>query len=128
VHRAAAEGPCGTVSYRLGDGQQGVDGVIVPGTRTVLVTLGAARSTQALLDRLNDLTTASIARCYDRAGAEALARQRLAASGRVVTFRIEHLDGGSMKAFQDRIDQGCSVIPGFGSAADGYGIVVTIRE
>jgi hypothetical protein len=95
---------------------------------TVIVMKGAARLTFDLLDELGDLAVASTARCYDRAGAEALARERLAASGRTVTFRIEHLDGGSVEAFQDRIDQGCSVIPGFGPADDGYGIVVTIRE
>jgi hypothetical protein len=77
---------------------------------------------------LADLPDESTERCYDRAGVEALARERLAASGRTVTFRVEHLDGGSVQRFQDRIDDGCSVIPGFSPAADGYGIEVTIRE
>jgi hypothetical protein len=122
------DGPCGMVSQADGAGGRSVDGVIDPQTRKVLVMTGAARSTLELLDRLGDLAVASIARCYDRAGAEALARERLAASGRTVTFRVEHLGGGSVDAFQDRIDQGCSVIPGFGPADDGYGIVVTIRE
>lgn len=122
------EGPCGMVSHPDGTGGRSVDGVIDAQTHTVIVMKGAARSTFDLLDGLGDLPLASTARCYDRAGAEALARARLAASGRTVTFRIEHLDGGSVEAFQDRIDQGCSVIPGFGPADDGYGIVVTIRE
>lgn len=128
VHSPFAEGPCGTVSHDDGAGTRSVDGVIDTQTHTVIVTTGAARSTLELLDHLGDLPVASTARCYDRAGAEALARERLAASGRTVTFRVEHLDGGSVKALQDRIDDGCSVIPGFGAADDGYGIVVTIRE
>jgi hypothetical protein len=128
VRAPLAEGPCGAVSHDDGAGARSVDGVVDPRTHTVTVSSGAARSTLALLDRLGDLAVASTARCYDRAGAEALARARLASSGRTVTFRVEHLDGGSVKPFQDRIDQGCSVIPGFGAAEDGYGIVVTIRE
>ncbi len=124
VRSPLAEGRCGMVTHDAG----AVDGTVDPRTRTVLVMRGAARSTLALLDRLGDLATASTARCYDRAGAEALARDRLAASGRTVTFRVEHLEGGSVQPFQDRIDDGCSVIPGFGAADDGYGIVVTIRE
>jgi hypothetical protein len=128
VSSPVADGPCGSVNHGDGAGERSVDGMIDAQTHTVLVSTGAARSTLAILDRLDDLAVASTARCYDRAGAEALARGRLAASGRTVTFRIEHLAGGSVKAFQDRIDQGCSVIPGFGAAGDGYGIVVTIRE
>ena len=116
------------VTHADGAGARAVDGTVDPATRRVLVMQGAAQSTYELLDSLGDLATASTARCYDRAGAEALARDRLAASRRTVTFRLEHLDGGSVKAFQDRIDEGCSVIPGFAAASDGYGIVVTIRE
>jgi hypothetical protein len=128
VDRAMAEGPCGMVSQPDGTGAWTVDGVLDTQTHTVIVMQGPARSTLELLDQLDDLAVASTARCYDRAGAEALARERLAASGRTVTFHIEHLDGGSVDAFQDRIDEGCSVIPGFSPADDGYGIVVTIRE
>jgi hypothetical protein len=128
VDRSMAEGPCGTVSHLQSDGSWSVDGVIDAPTRTVLVMVVAARSTLKLLDHMGDLATASTERCYDRAGVEALAREWLAATGRTVTFRVEHLDGGSVKAFQDRIDEGCSVIPGFGPASDGYGIVVSIRE
>lgn len=128
LDRSMAEGPCGTVSYAGGDGSRSIDGVVDVRHRTVIITLSAARSTLDLLDRVADLADASTERCYDRAGAEALARERLAASGRTVTFRVEHLDGGSVERFQDRIDEGCSVIVGFGSAADGYGIEVTIRQ
>ena len=128
IPRSMAEGPCGTVSYAGGDGSRSIDGVVDVRTRTVTITLTAARSTLDLLDRLTDLPDASIERCYDRAGAETLARERLAASGRTVKFNVEHLDGGSVQRFQDRIDEGCSVIVGFGSAADGYGIEVAIRE
>jgi hypothetical protein len=128
VSSSVADGPCGMVSHDDGAGARSVDGTIDPRTHTVLVTAGPAQSTLALLDGLGDLPAASTARCYDRAGAETLARTRLAASGRTVSFSIEHLAGGSVKAFQDRIDEGCSVIPGFSAADDGYGIVVTIRE
>jgi hypothetical protein len=129
--RAAApfeDGPCGSVTHDDGAGGRSVDGVIDTQTRTVLVTTGAARSTYELLDGLGDLTTASIARCYDRTGVEALARDRLAASGRTVTFSYDHLESGSVDELQDRIDDGCSVIPGFAAADDGYGIVVVIRD
>jgi hypothetical protein len=128
IPRSMAEGPCGTVSYAGGDGSRSIDGVVDVRTRTVTITLTAARSTLDLLDRVADLADASIERCYDRAGAEALARERLAASGRTVTFRVEHLDGGTVERFQDRIDEGCTVIVGFGSAADGYGIEVALRH
>jgi hypothetical protein len=98
-------------------------------TRTVTVTVTAARSTLDLLSGdFDDLAEASTERCYDRAGAESLARQRIAPTGRAVTFRHEHLDGGSTEPFQRRLDEGCAVIPGFGAAGDGYGIEVTIRE
>jgi hypothetical protein len=126
--RPVEEGRCGTVTHSDGAGARSVDDTVDVEGHTVDVMRGPARSTVALLDRLGDLATASLARCYDREGAEALARERLAASGRTVTFDIEHLDGGSVKEFQDRIDEGCSVIPGFRAADDGYGIVVTIRE
>jgi hypothetical protein len=123
-----ADGPCGSVTHDDGNGGRSVDGVIDTEKRVVLVTTGAARSTYELLDRLGDLTAASIARCYDRAGVEALARDRLAASGRTVSFSYDHLESGSVDALEDRIDDGCSVIPGFSAADDGYGIVVVVRD
>jgi hypothetical protein len=128
VNRSLADGPCGTVSHLQDDGTRSVDGVINAPTRTVLVMAVAARSTLELLNRLDDLPDASVARCYDRAGAEALARDRIASPRHPVTFRHEHLDSGSVEKLQARIDEGCSVIAGFGTAPDGYGIVVTIRE
>ena len=96
----------------------------------IVITQTAARSTLELLTpdrRRPTLTDASVDRCYDRAGVEALARDRLAASGRTVTFTVAHLDGGTVaSAARTRIDEGCAVIVGFGPADDGYGIEVAI--
>jgi hypothetical protein len=128
VHWAMDEGPCGTVSHLQDDGSRSLDGVVDAPTRTVLVMAVAARSTQALLNSLERLPDESAARCYDRAGAEALARRRIASPRHPVTFDVGHLGSGSVEPLQSRIDEGCSVIAGFGAAADGYGIVVTIRE
>jgi hypothetical protein len=128
VRRTTDEGPCGTVSHMLDDGTRSLDGVVDAATRTVLVMGVPARSTQELLNTLERLPGESAARCYDRAGAEALAGERIASARHPLTFRVEHLESGSVENLQARIDEGCSVIAGFGAAADGYGIVVTIRE
>jgi hypothetical protein len=128
VNRSMDEGPCGTVSALQGASSRSVDGVIDAPTHTVIVTVVAARSTLDLLNRLEGLPDVSAERCYDRAGVEALARKRIVASGHPLTFRVEHLDGGSVDNLQSRIDEGCSVIAGFSPAPDGYGIVVAIRE
>jgi hypothetical protein len=128
VEPSMDEGPCGTVSHLQDDGTRSVDGVIDVPTHTVIVMGVAARSTLDLLNGLDELPAASAERCYDRAGAETLARERIASPGHRVTFRVEHLDSGSVDNLQARLDEGCSVIAGFGAAPDGYGIVVTIRE
>jgi hypothetical protein len=128
VRRVMDEGPCGTVSHLQDDGTWSLDGVIEPPSRTVLVMAVAARSTLELLNGLEKLPYESAARCYDRAGVEALARERIASPRHPLTFDIGHLESGSVDMLQDRIDDGCSVIAGFGAARDGYGIVVSIRE
>jgi hypothetical protein len=128
VRRSIGEGPCGTVTHLQDDGSRSLDGVMDASTKTALIMPVAARSTLALLNTLESLPDESAARCYDRAGAEALARERIASPGHPLTFSVEHLESGSVEPLQSRIDEGCSVIAGFSPAADGYGIVVTIRE
>ena len=62
------------------------------------------------------LVHASTARCYDDAGAEALARDGSSCAQHPVTVEFEHFDGKSVEPLQSRIDDGCSVIAGFGTA------------
>jgi hypothetical protein len=130
VDRSMAEGPCGSVTHPDGMGGRSIDGMIDTTKHEVIVTVNAARSTLDLLDDpgLMGLVQASTARCYDDAGAEALAREHLESPRHPVTVRFEHFDGKSVEPLQSRIDDGCSVIAGFDSAGDAYGIVVVIRH
>jgi hypothetical protein len=75
-----------------------------------------------------NLADESAKRCLDDAGAEALARQRVESPEHHVTVKFEHFDGESVEPLQSRLDEGCSVIAGIGTADDGYGIHVTIRH
>jgi len=124
------DGPCGTITHSDGIGGRSIDGVVDTGKREVIVISGAARSTDDLLysPRVLGLTHESAERCLDDAGAEALARERLESPGHPVTVTFEHFDGESAEPLQSRIDEGCSVIAGIGTAGDGYGISVTIRH
>jgi hypothetical protein len=130
VDRSMVEGPCGSVTHPDGMGGRSIDGMIDTTKHEVLVTVNAARSTLDLLDgpETMRLVQASTARCYDDAGAAALARERLESPRHPVTVRFEHFKGESVEPLQSRIDEGCSVIAGFGTAGDAYGIQVTIRH
>ena len=45
-----------------------------------------------------------------------------------MTVEFEHFDGESVEPLQSRIDEGCSVIAGFGTVGDANGIKVVIRH
>jgi len=124
------EGPCGSVTHPDGMGDRSIDGMIDTQKREVIVTMGASRSTNDLLDSpaTTALVQASTARCYDDAGAEALARERLESPQHPVTVEFEHFAGKSVEPLQSRIDDGCSVIAGFGTVGDANGIRVVIRH
>jgi hypothetical protein len=126
-----AEGPCGSVTHPDGfGGGRSIDGMVDTQKHQVIVTVGASRSTNDLLDSPvgMSLVHASTARCYDDAGAEALARERLETPQHPVTVEFEHFDGKSVEPLQSRIDDGCSVIAGFGTVGDANGIRVVIRH
>jgi hypothetical protein len=130
VDTTMQEGPCGSVTHPDGMGGRSIDGMVDTHKHEVIVTANAARSTLDLLDSpgLTGLVDESAARCYDDAGAEALARQRLESPKHTVTVQFEHFDGESVEPLQSRIDEGCSVIAGFGTTGDAYGIRVVIRH
>jgi hypothetical protein len=130
VDRSLQEGPCGSVTHPDGMGGRSIDGMIDTGKREVLVSVNASRSTLDLLDGPETMRVvqASTARCYDDAGAEALARARLESPQHPVTVRFEHFKGESVEPLQSRLDEGCSVIAGFGTAGDADGIAVVIRH
>lgn len=124
------EGPCGSITHPDGMGDRSIDGMVDSAKHQVIVTEGASRSTNDLLDSPvgMSLVQASTARCYDDAGAEALARDRLESPQHPVTVEFEHFDGKSVEPLQSRIDDGCSVIAGFGTVGDANGIKVVIRH
>jgi hypothetical protein len=130
VDRSMDEGPCGSVTHPDGMGGRSIDGMIDTTEHEVLVTVNASRSTLDLLDSPATMAVvdASTARCYDDAGAEALARERLESPRHPATVRFEHFKGKSVEPLQSRLDEGCSVIAGFGTAGDAYGIRVVIRH
>jgi hypothetical protein len=130
VLTAMTEGPCGSVTHPDGMGDRSIDGMVDTTKHEVIVIQGASRSTNDLLDSPvgMQLVRESTARCYDDAGAEALARERLESPQHPVTVEFEHFKGESVEPLQSRIDDGCSVIAGFGTAGDAYGIHVTIRH
>ena len=123
-------GPCGSVTHPDGFGGRSIDGVVDTQKHRVIVTVSAARSTLDLLDSPVGirLVHESAARCYDDAGAEALARRRLESPRHPVTVEFEHFDGESVEPLQSRIDEGCSVVAGVGTAGDAHGIKVLIRH
>lgn len=130
VLESLREGPCGSVTHPDGMGDRSIDGMVDTQKHQVIVTQGASRSTNDLLDSPVGmaLVNESTARCYDDAGAEALARERLESPQHPVTVELEHFDGKSVEPLQSRIDDGCSVIAGLGTVGDAYGIRVVIRH
>jgi hypothetical protein len=124
------DGPCGAVMHADGMGGRTSDGMIDTTKHEVAVISIAARSTEDLLysPQVTGLSDESAERCLDDAGAEALARERVESPKHPVTVTFEHFDGESVEPLQSRIDEGCSVIAGIGTADDGYGIQVTIRH
>jgi hypothetical protein len=124
------DGPCGTVTHSDGMGGRSIDAVIDTRKREVIVISIAARSTEDLLysPRVVGLADESAERCLDDAGAEALAREAIESPEHPVTVEFEHFKGESVEPLQSRLDEGCSVIAGIGTAGDGYGIHVTIRH
>jgi hypothetical protein len=132
VNRNFVEGPCGTVSYAGGDGSRSLEGTFEPTKRIVSVTLTTSRSTFALLiapdSPGNRLLDASGERCYTVAQLEDLARARLAAAQRPITFEIVARKPGVeiTDARQARLDEGCAVITQTRPTKDDRGIAVEI--
>jgi hypothetical protein len=124
------DGPCGTITHSDGMGGRSIDATVNPDAREVIVISGPARSTDDLIysARVVGLAHESAERCLDDAGAEALAREAIESPEHPVTVTFEHFDGESAEPLQSRIDEGCSVIAGIGTADDGFGIEVVIRH
>jgi hypothetical protein len=127
------DGPCGSVTGMGGDGSRSIEGSLDADGRHVMVFGGAARSTTDLLYVGDDalapaIEHASGERCYTTAGLEAMARQRVARTGRAVSFRTSRMNGEPIDARAQRMQEGCAIVFDVRPAADGLGIVVEIDE
>jgi hypothetical protein len=132
ISRNFVEGPCGAVTYYGGDGSRSLEGTMDVSKRVLLVSLVVSHSTYRLLiapdSAGNRLLDASGERCYTVAGLQDLARERLAAARRPISFETVALKPGVelTDARQARLDAGCAVIAQTRPTKDDRGIVVEI--
>jgi hypothetical protein len=125
------EGPCAAVTGLGGDGRRTIEGALDPQGREVFVVPGPSRSLEDLLygpgnlgARLQD---ASGERCYDRAGLEAMVRERVARTGRSLDLYAAEPPGEGVELIGprgQRLREGCAIVDDVGPAPDGAGIRV----
>ena len=127
------QGPCGTVTGLGGDGRESLAGSLDADHRIVMVMSAPYRSTTQLLygagglaPRLEDN---SGTRCFTPAALRADVTQRLAPSGRAVSFVVSTSRPAGETFIgprEQRYQAGCAVITDATPARDGRGIVVTL--
>jgi hypothetical protein len=128
------QGPCGSISALGGDGRRYFEGALDPDGRELFVVPGVSRSLENLLYSAEQnlggrLMDASGERCYDRAGLDAMVRERLAPTGRrLELYAAEPLiEGASISGPRGRrLNEGCAIIVEVGPAADGESIRVGV--
>ena len=123
-------GPCGAVTGVGGDGSRTIEGALDTDGRRVMVTRSATPALMKLLyeDNLGgELMDASGTRCHTRASLETLVQERVAPTGRSVTFEAFEGAGEPYDARGRRLRDGCAIIGGVRPAADGRGIVVEVQ-
>lgn len=134
VREDLAEGPCGSVTMPGGDGQRSIEGALAADARRVTVFGTLPRALENLLYSSHGLVAqlldASGERCYDVAGLQDLARRRLAAADRPLTFSVAgppadvEIAGGQ----GDRLAEGCPIIVGVAAKDGGRELTVEIWE
>jgi hypothetical protein len=121
------QGPCASVTGLGGDGQRTLEGALNPDERQLYVVPSASRSLEDLLygaasNLGGGLQDASGERCYDRAGLQAMVRERVARTGRrLELFRAEH-PGSLSDARGQRLRDGCAIVTEVMPTHDGAGI------
>jgi hypothetical protein len=124
------DGPCASITSLGGAGERYFEGALWFADRELNVFPGVSRALEDLLYSAEKgiagpLMDASGERCYDRAGLETMVRERLAGTGRRLSFsRSEPLiEGASISGPRgQRLREGCAIIDEVGPAADGEGI------
>jgi hypothetical protein len=134
VREDLAEGPCSSVTAPAGDGSRSIAGTLSADERKIFVIGRLPRALENLLysaDGLaGQLMDASGERCYDIAGLEDLARERLARADLPLSFSVSaprpesEIEG----ARGDRLAEGCPVIIGVGTKDNGRELVVGIWD
>jgi hypothetical protein len=126
------DGACASITSHGGDGERYFEGSLWFADRELNVFPGVSRSFENLLYSTEEgiagpLMDASGERCYDRAGLDAMVRERIASTGRrVELYAAEPLiEGASISGPRGRRQRdGCAVIVEVGPAEDGEGIRV----
>ena len=126
------EGPCASVTGLGGSGQRTLEGGLNVDERELYVVPGISRSFEDLLYSAEEgiagpLMDASGERCYDRAGLEAMVRERVARTGRRLQLEAKDPPGAGVELSGprgQRLREGCAIVDDVGPAADGQGIRV----
>jgi hypothetical protein len=132
VRDDVSEGPCAAITGLGGDGRRALEGALNPDERVLYVVPGVSRALEDLLYSAEEgiagpLMDASGERCYDRAGLEAMVRERVAPTGRrLELYAAEPLiEGASISGPRgQRLGEGCAIVVEVGPADDGEGIGV----
>jgi hypothetical protein len=107
-------------------------GALDPDGHRLIVVGGPARSTSDLNRSLSSaLAAESVKRCYTVAGLQALVRQRVAPTGRKVSFKVgEALGGGKSLTGSTgaRYAAGCAIVEKVGPDPNGYDMVALIDK
>jgi hypothetical protein len=133
-----SDGPCGHVLSLSEGGRRTLE--LVPDSRQLLVVGEQPQAAVDLLSRLSqELAEESVTRCLTADALKARVRQRLAPTGRKVSFRVaealpgKYDDGGAAARYGDgrataRYAAGCAVLEKLGPAANGRDLVALIDQ
>jgi hypothetical protein len=125
VRSDLATGPCGTVTTMGGDGSRHLEASLDPREKRVLILPVPPRALTDLLYGPDGIAAPTMdatgERCYTVEGVQEVARRRLAAAGRPLTFAVGSMpaDTGIAGSRGDRLNEGCAVIVGVGTTEEG---------